>query len=128
MGERPSIEAKWNSLSVDVLLPYTSHNLRNVDRASLRSRGHHLSESIVLSKVLKGTSSCLIQSFSQRTIDVYLEGTLNTETWKSCKFASLSVLDDSLDLSLLLSNNFADLMDCLWSSYDILNSHSHTVP
>lgn len=128
MGERPSIEAKWNSLSVDILLPYTSHNLRDVDRTSLGPRGHHLSESVVLSQVLKGTSSGLIQSFSERIIDLYLEGSLNTETWKSFKFASLSFLDDSLDLFLLLGNNFADLKDCFWRGYDILNSHSHTVP
>ena len=64
MGERSSIEAKWNSLSVDVLLPYASHNLRDVDRTSLGPRGHHLSESVVWSQVLESTSSCLIQSFS----------------------------------------------------------------
>ena len=73
MRERSPVEPERNSLSVDVLLPDTSHDLGDVDEPTLRARGNHLSQSIVWSEIRVRESTCRVECRSQLAVDANFE-------------------------------------------------------
>jgi len=54
VGQRPMLEAEGNAFAFDVLLTNTSHDLRDVDVASLAASCHHVSEPVACTQTVKG--------------------------------------------------------------------------
>ena len=126
MREGTLVETEGDTLTFDILLSTTGHNLRNIVGVTLRARHHHVNESVVFVKIIKRSTTGFISSHVQSLIDLMFEGLHHTLTGLRLQLAILGLVDDFTDLSLIILNLALDLFHNLRLGDDILHTDGET--
>lgn len=126
VGQGALVEAKSDSLSFNVLLAATSHNLRDVIIVTLRARLHHIDESVVFVQVIETEVTSCVSGCVQSLVHLMLKGFHCALTGLRLQTPILGHADDLADLALVVSNNFFDLAHDIWLCNNIRHTHSET--
>jgi len=83
------VESEWDSLTFDILLAYTSHDLRNVDVATLGACTDHISEPVGQAQSIESDVARLVTSIIELLVDLSLETLLHRLSWLRLELAKL---------------------------------------
>jgi hypothetical protein len=98
MRKGPSIETKWDTLSLDILLPHATHDLRYVDVGTFGSSTDHVLDLIPGVKVLERKLPSFISGPVKVVIDLELKRLQQVLAWLELKLPPLCLLDGLSDL------------------------------
>mmetsp|Transcript_11451 Transcript_11451/g.22494 ORF Transcript_11451/g.22494 Transcript_11451/m.22494 type:complete len:848 (-) Transcript_11451:1065-3608(-) len=120
-------ETKRNTLTLNVLLTYTTHNLRNVNETSLGTRGHSGLEVVFRSKRLDRLLTGVITSLVETNVHMILETLLHSTSRLDLEHSALTLFDEISDLELGSFKNVTNLGQGGVISHCITNTNGETV-
>ena len=124
--QRALVETESDTLTLDVLLTTTRHNLRDIVCVTFRARFDHVNETVILVEIIKSDITRDISSLVKPLVDLMLEGLHGTLTRLRLQTSILGPVDDLADLSLTQINGIDNLFVNLRLNNDISDTDGET--
>jgi len=120
------VETEGDTLTLDILLAHTGHDLRDVEVGALGPSSDHGFESVPQEEIIEGRLTSIIASPVKSPVDLKLEAVNHVFARLGFQVASLSIMQDLLDLLVLLLEVPLDGVECHLLGNDVLDSDSET--